>query len=110
MNYDDVSLSELIRYVRTQLHEAAEARRLQKEPSLFRVSEVTLELNVVLKTSTGKHGALDLKIVSAGGEKKYEQQQVHKVTLKLRAKEPGEPDVDDDLAPAPPDDLDQAES
>lgn len=94
---DDVTLSGLVEYVRQQLHTASESRRQRNEAALLRVESVTLELNVVATTTTEGHGGVDLKVLTVGGAKSFEKQQVHKVVLNLRAKEPGEPQYDDDL-------------
>jgi hypothetical protein len=93
----DVTLSGLVEYVREQLHVAAESRRQRNELALLRVESVTIEVNVVVTRTKEGHGGIDLKVLTVGGAKAFEEQQVHKVVLNLRAKEPGEPQYDDDL-------------
>ena len=94
---DDVTLSGLVVYVREQLRVASEARRSRNEAALLRVESVTIELNVVATKTTEGHGGVDLKVLTVGGLKSFEEQQVHKVILNLRAKEPGEPQYNDAL-------------
>ncbi|HVS08365.1 MAG TPA: trypco2 family protein [Planctomycetota bacterium] len=93
----DLSLSELIRYVREQLHVAAETRREADLRAILRVESVVIEVNVVATKTAKGHGGIDLKVITAGGAKEHQRQEVHKITLNLRAKAPDEPQYDDDL-------------
>jgi hypothetical protein len=94
---DDVSISDLIRYARGQLHEASQARRDANERALFRVESMTIEVHVVATHKREGKGGIDLRVLTIGGQKNYEHQQVHKITMTLRAKAPDEPEYGDDL-------------
>jgi hypothetical protein len=53
------------------------------EPAFFVVEKMTIEVNFVVTESKEATGGLDLKIITAGGRKEYQQQQIHKITLDL---------------------------
>ena len=94
---DNVSLSQLIRHVRQELHEAAAERRAAGEPAILRVETVTVELHAVATSSKEGKGGVDLKVVTVGGQKAYSEQETHKIVVVLRAKLPDEPQYNDDL-------------
>lgn len=80
-----LSLTELLTRVRQELRESETVRIANGEEALFKVEGLTLEVNfVVTETRKGK-GAVDLKVVSLGGSQEFAEQQVHKVTLSLKA-------------------------
>jgi hypothetical protein len=92
----EVTLSQLIRHVRQQLHEAAAARREAGERAILRVETVTIELHTVATSSKEGKGGVDLKIVTVGGQKAYSEQETQKIVVVLRAKLPDEPEYDND--------------
>jgi hypothetical protein len=80
----ELHLEEVIAQVQGELM-AAEAARIEAgRPSLFAVTGLTLEVNVVATwTATANGGVTVLNVVTVGGQASYERQQVHKVTLTL---------------------------
>lgn len=80
---DNLFISDLIRKVHEELIDSQAKREDGKMPPLFRVKELTLEVNFVVQKSAKKGGKLGFSIITAGMEKGIEKQQVHKITLKL---------------------------
>jgi hypothetical protein len=76
-------LREMIARVRDELIQAEGDRKAKTDEEFFRVDSVVLEVNFVVTESTKGGGGIDFKVLSASGSKKYEQQQVHKVTVTL---------------------------
>jgi hypothetical protein len=78
-------IKDLIRRVDSELRESQAEREASGQAAIFAVEKLTLEVNFVVTESAQGKGGLDFKIITIGGEKGYEQQQVHKVTLQLAA-------------------------
>ena len=47
------------------------------------MASVTVEMNVVVTAGKEGEGGFDIKVISFGGKKSYEEQQVHKITVEL---------------------------
>jgi hypothetical protein len=82
---DSLFVRELIRRVHQELLESREERQKSGAPAIFQVEGMTIEVNFVAIDTKGVRGGLDFKVITAGGEKHYENQQVHKITLSLGA-------------------------
>lgn len=82
---DTLFIKELIRRVQTELLESKKQRDAAGQEALFAVDSMTIEVNFVVTRSGAGKGGLDFKIITAGGEKSYENQQVQKITLNLKA-------------------------
>ncbi len=88
----ELHLDEVIAQVQGELMAAEAARIAAGRPSLFAVTGLTLEVNVVATwTATANGGATVLNVVTVGGQASYERQQVHKVTLSLTVPPPEGP-------------------
>jgi hypothetical protein len=99
-----LSIKELIQQVRRELAESDLERRKEGRKAIFQVEDLTLEVNFIV-THSGKGGGgfsfqvLTLGGANLGGEKAYENQQVHKITLSLKAIPPTEtPTTPEELA------------
>ncbi|HSK74544.1 MAG TPA: trypco2 family protein [Pyrinomonadaceae bacterium] len=85
-----LSLKELIRRVQQELVDSQKEREEKGDDALFEVEKLTLEVNFVVTRSNDAKGSLDFKVltvggISLGGGKNYQQQQVHKIILSLKA-------------------------
>jgi Trypsin-co-occurring domain 2 len=76
---------ELIRRVHEELVESREERERQGLPPIFEVENMTIEVNFVATETREARGGLDFRVITAGGSRSYDQQQVHKITLSLAA-------------------------
>jgi hypothetical protein len=77
-------LSDILRKVHSELLRSESRRESQGVPSLFALTEFTLELNFVLKSESQNRGGFDLKVVTAGAESKYASEKVQKITLTFK--------------------------
>lgn len=77
-------LSDILRKVHSELLRSESRRESQGVPSLFALSEFTLELNFVLKSESQNRGGFDLKLVTAGAESKYASEKIQKITLTFK--------------------------
>lgn len=87
---DSLFVRELIRRVHQELLESREERRQSGMPPIFEVERMEIEVNFVAIDSKEARGGLDFKVItiggaSVGGGKRYESQEVHKITLSLVA-------------------------
>ena len=85
---NSLSLKELIFRVQQELVESQAEREARGEDALFQVEKLVLEVNFVVTQSMEGKGGLEFKVltlggVNIGGNKGYQQQQVHKITLSL---------------------------
>ena len=94
---NDVSLGSFIRHVRQELQAAASELRASGEDALLRVETVNIEVHAVATTSKEGKGGVDLKVLTLGGGKLIKEQEIHKITVTLRAKRPDEPQYFDNL-------------
>lgn len=76
-----IGLGALIRNVRAELEQSRRREDDGKGGIYFKVSGLTVEVNVVITEGVGKKGGFDLKVVTLGAEIKLDTQRVHKVTL-----------------------------
>ena len=77
---NSLSIKELLRKVRQELVEAQRERESAGEEILFRVEQLTLEVNFVVSKSTDAKGGLEFKVltiggVNLGGDRSYQEQQ-----------------------------------
>lgn len=89
-----LSLKELLHAVRRELAESEREREKSGETALFRTEELVLEVNFVLTQTNDAKGGVEIKVLTFGGVnfgagESYQHQQIHKVTLKLKAVPPG---------------------
>ena len=77
-------IGELIRQVQRELIESQSQRESEGQTALFEVESLTVEAHFVVSNSTTSKGGFDLKIITLGGEKAYKEEQVHKISLKLK--------------------------
>ena len=96
---ESLFIKELIRRVHQELLESQEEREKSNQAPLFKVEEMTIEVNFVAIESKEMKGGLDFKVIAIGGVdlskgKKYQQQQIHKITLTLRAIPSGHDETD----------------
>jgi hypothetical protein len=80
-------IKDFIRRVHKELLESEEERKKDGMESLFVVDDLTIEVNFIASKTKGVEGGLDFKIVTAGGARQYQDQQVHKITLHLKTVE-----------------------
>ncbi len=85
-------IKDLIRRVHEELYESRREREDSGQDPIFEVSALTLEVNFVVVQKKGLKGGLDFRVITAGADKNYEQQQIQKITLSLTAL----PDEDSD--------------
>ena len=85
----DVSVKALIRHVTRELIESREERREAGDPAVFEVDSLDIEISFVVTESTTGSGGFDLRVIRAGLDKHYDEQAVQRITLHLRAPEPG---------------------
>jgi hypothetical protein len=83
-------IGELIRRVQDELVESQIQRESEGMTALFEVESLTVEVNFVVSASSTGKGGFDLKILTLGGENLYKEDQVHKITLTLKALSPEE--------------------
>lgn len=85
---ESLHIKGLIRQVTQELVDSQKEREENKQPALFRVQQLTLEVHFVAQTSSEVGGSFDLKVVTVGGAQlggkhTYQNQQIHKITLTL---------------------------
>ncbi|WP_126349481.1 trypco2 family protein [Kocuria rosea] len=85
MDTSEPSLKDIIRRVSNELLESQEERRQFGEAAVFEVASLDIELNFVVTESKSGNLGMDLKVVSAGGNRHYEEQQVQRLVLHLTA-------------------------
>jgi hypothetical protein len=78
-------IKDLIRRVHEELYESRREREASGQDPIFEVSALTLEVNFVVVEKKGLKGGLDFRVITAGADKNYEQQQIQKITLSLSA-------------------------
>jgi hypothetical protein len=88
-------IKDLIRRVHEELYESRREREDSGQAAIFQVSALTLEVNFVVVQGKGFKGGVDFRVITAGADKTFQQQQVQKVTLSLSALPGGEPDTKD---------------
>jgi hypothetical protein len=88
----------LIRAVSEELLASREERLASDRPPLFEVQDLTVEVSFVVTDSRGGGGGFDLKVVKADAKVSYDEQSIHRITLKLRAL-----GKEDDVLPPLPD-------
>lgn len=81
----DVSLTTLIRAVSEQLLASRAERLAESRAALFEISELTVEVSFVVTESSAAGGGFDLKVVKADASRKYDEQAVQRISLKLKA-------------------------
>lgn len=80
-------IKDFIRRVHKELLESQKEREKEGLESLFVVDDLTIEVNFIASETKDVEGGLDFKIVTAGGARQYQDQQVHKITLHLKTVE-----------------------
>jgi hypothetical protein len=78
-----LNIANLIGVVRAELERAELDRRQRGALPLLQLNEFTLELKFVVSKSTSGSGGLDLHVLTLGGEKAVENEQVQKISLKF---------------------------
>lgn len=78
-------MRELIRRVHQELIDSREERRRLGLPPIFEVESMTIEVNFVATEAKDVRGGLDFRVITAGASRRYDEQQVHKITLSLVA-------------------------
>ena len=94
-------IRELIRRVHRELLESRAEREEQGLAPIFEVQGMTIEVNFVATESRDLKGGLDFRVITAGGSRRYDNQQVHKITLTLAAPVIVETDEFGDLERSP---------
>jgi len=84
-NDEPLFIGELIRQVQRELIDSQVQRESEGQSALFEVESLTVEVHFVASSSSTGKGGFDLKILTLGGEKAYKEEQVHKITLTLKA-------------------------
>ncbi|MEU1027203.1 trypco2 family protein [Streptomyces mirabilis] len=79
----ELFIKELIRRVHDELYASQQERQEAGEEAIFEVESLTLEVNFVAIKSKEGTGAVDFKVLTAGGRRSYQREQVHKVTMTL---------------------------
>lgn len=82
-NEDIVSLSKIIRQVHINLLESEKSRIESGLPRLFKVSSLSLELNVAITKSTNIKGGIGFQVLSIGSSKEVAKEEINKITLTL---------------------------
>ena len=82
---ESVSVKDLIHRVSQDLIESQTEREKSGRKPLFEVETLTIEINFVVTTTTDAKGEIDLHLVTVDGGQQYENQQVQKITLQLKA-------------------------
>lgn len=85
-------IKDLIRRVHKELIESQAEREAAGEEPLFTVQDMTIEAHFVVQESKAAEGGVDFRLLTfggarAGGKKEAQQQQVHKIVLRLRVAE-----------------------
>ncbi len=78
-------IRELIRRVHQELEESRAEREASGGAPIFQVERLTVEANFIATESSQRKGGLDFRLVTVGGSRDLQQQQVHKITLSLLA-------------------------
>jgi hypothetical protein len=83
-------IEDLITRVHDELQQARHKREQRGEPAIFEVEDMTLEVHFVAQRGSDYNGGIDLRIVTVGGAnlggaRHYSDQQIHKITLHLKA-------------------------
>jgi hypothetical protein len=78
-------IRELIRRVHRELLESRSEREEEGLEPIFEVQGMTIEVNFVAAESKEAKGGLDFRVITVGGSRQYDSQQVHKITLTLSA-------------------------
>lgn len=82
-----LGIGELIRSVHRELLESRRARIAKGLAPFFQVQGLTVEVHFVVTQSDKARAGFDLKVVTAGADRAYEESQVHKIRLDLRVAE-----------------------
>ena len=82
---DEPLIGDIIARVSEELLASQQARRADGRPAIFEVASLEIELNFTVTESKSGQGGLDLKVISVGGERKYDQQQVQRIVVHLAA-------------------------
>ena len=80
---DKLFIAELIRKVHDELILSQKIRVHEKKAPIFTVKDLTIEVNFVATEVSNKKGGLDFKIITAGANKEYSTQQIHRIVLNL---------------------------
>src|SRR3954452_6004494 len=78
-------LGDFIRQVQDELIESQRSRIESGKPALFVVDSLTIEVNVIVGNSSSDKRGIDLKVIKFGIEESYKKEQVHKISLTLKA-------------------------
>ena len=81
---EEIGISNLVERVRTELRQAEEKRLNDNDPSLFKLENVDLEINFVIKHSGTANAGITLEPVTVGGQTEVSAEKVQKVTLHLK--------------------------
>ena len=79
-----LTIKDLIRRARQEIEAAAQERISANQKPLLLVESVTIEINVVASEKAEGSGGFDLHVVTAGGSKSFETQEVQKIVVTLR--------------------------
>ena len=79
----DLNLANVIARFRDELDAAATAAAENSREPLFRISNVELEVNVILRESATATGGLKLEAVTAEQSEQYGSERVQKIKLQL---------------------------
>jgi hypothetical protein len=77
-----IGLKDLVTRTRDELV-ALDAAAREAGPT-FQVEEVVVEVHVVVTKAVEGQAGFDLKVVTVGGKGQYQQNEVHKVTVRLK--------------------------
>jgi len=80
---DKLFIAELIRKVHDELIRSQEIRENEGKAPLFTVKDLSIEVNFIATETLNKEGGLDFKIITAGVNKQYSTQQIHRIVLNL---------------------------
>jgi hypothetical protein len=83
-------IKDLIDMVTMELMASQWERERHGLERLFKTQGLTLEVHFVAERRTEASGGLDLKVVTVGGKRTYQDQQIHKITLTLGVDEGGD--------------------
>ena len=83
-----IGLKELIRSIHTELVESQADREQTGMPPLFSVNGLDLEMHFTVSETGHTGGKIDLKIISVGSDHTIKEEQIHRITLHLRALDP----------------------
>ena len=81
----ELGLSDLLREVRRELLKAASEHLDDRDSPLFRVNNVTLTANVMIREVDSGSGGVDLKLVAVKMSDHLEMQKVHSIVVELSA-------------------------